>query len=1059
MYSSTAEETSLPDKSGLQDFLFTGISLAVLIVLLSGNAAASDNMTEPEYDSNEEVYLVSNLTELNWIRNAPKEDYELTDNINATPTKNWNNGKGWKPIGEQNYEFYGTLNGDGYKISNLTIDRANKELVGFIAITGSDAVIKNLEIKGLSVTGHDYIGGLVGRNNGKISNLDYQATLTLSSYVNYAGGLVGYDRGGSFEDIHASVTINQSDQDSGTGTVGGLIGDLGGSLINSSSKGTINLSKNRVGGLVGELDGLIRNSNSSVNIHADSEVGGLVGRDDYGGIESSYSTGKITGDEEIGGLVGLNDEYARIKNSYSTSKVTGNRSVGGLVGYNDGEIKRSYSTGNVTGDTYDGGLVGWNVGNVKDSFWNTQKSGLSESDGGTGLNTSEMRNFWSFRSSPDIEEENHKVGDPVHVNINKDKIRNISLNEIENSFELVEVNESSYYDDYDDKAILKVNGDNMTITESENITISSVDIGLADVRDHSDNDDYTTNADLNFYLDNFWDLKNVSSFEDVNESYEWNIVDGESYPFLSWEEKDEGNFSVTVDVVDESGSSIENASVQVDYRSKESDQNGEVVFNDLYETEYTAIVDKRGYHENSVNFDLTQDGQTESVTLEEKSSTFNITGLNLSSSQVEKGETVDVNVSVENNGSVQGRRNLELSVDSESIGVKEVDLNAGGTKKLDFSFFKDVEGDYTVKADLYGDEETENVSVGPVKYNLTLYSSDRGSTSPSSDNYTYSEGEIVEVEAFPDTGWKFDSWKGSVSKTSKVITLTMDEHKELTPVFSGDRDISLNVSQVPKTEDGQIKFDFEIIYNEDETVSENVSVDFSGRNITDLRKEITLEANETWSTLENGSSQSFNLIDGDASETASLKIRYGGSTAQENYRIGSVERNFKSGWNYFSLPIVTDQEYSIEEVLSIDKIGTVWTYKNGEWVNYHPDAPSNDLTDFKGGQGYIVKAEQDFTSRPVVNTNISRVDSSSVVGPAGTEINSGWNLIGSYWTEKIAANSTRAFESMPEDQITEVLYSDKNGDLGLKTLGGNDIEPGRAYWVSAKSNASYTKSR
>jgi hypothetical protein len=1047
-------QISLSNYSGKKNMFRALISLFVITVLLPSVAASGDNMIEPEWDSDNEQYLVSNLTELNWIRNAPKEDYKLTSDINATPTENWNNGKGWKPIGEQNYEFYGTLNGNNYSINNLTIDRPNTELVGFIAITGSDAIIKDLKVEGLSATGYNYIGGLVGENYGKISNLDYQGSVTLSNYVNYAGGLVGASRGGRIKDINVNVTINQSDDGSGTGEVGGVVGRLDADIVNSSARGKISLSKKQVGGLVGSSDGTIRNSNSSVTVQAESEVGGLVGRNDYGKIVSSYSTGNVTGDEEVGGLVGLNndDRSSVIENSYSTSKVTGNRSVGGLVGYNNGKIKRSYSTGNVTGDTYAGGLVGWNVGAVESSFWNTQTSTLSDSDGGRGLNTSEMRNFWSFRSSPDIEAEHHEEGEPVGVTLQKGRVRNISLNNEENSFELVEVNESF---DHGDEAVIKVNGDNKTITGSTNITVSNVDIGLSHVSDYTDPQE----ADLQFYLGNMWDVRNISSFENISQSYTWNIVDGESYPFLSWEEVEEGNYSVNIDVVDSSGDSVGNASVQVDYKNKETDRSGEAVFDGLYEAEYTAIADKKGYHKNSVNFKLLSNGQAEAITLEEKSSTFNITELNLSSTQAETGETVDVNVSVENNGSEQGRRILKLTVDGIVEGSSEINLNAGETKNLEFSFSRDTEGDYTIKASLYGDEESESISVGPIEYNLTLNSAEEGSTTPSSGNYTYSEGESVQIDAISNTGWKFDTWKGDVSKNSKTITLTMDEHKELTPVFTGDRDLKLSEVAAPKSVNGEMQFNFEIVNNENEPVSDNVTFEFSGREVTDLKQEITIESNESWSTLENGSTQSFDLIDGDASENAVLNVKYANASAKRSFRIGSIERNFKKGWSYFSLPIATDEEYSIDNVLQEEKINTIWTYENGEWINYYSGAPSNELTSFEGGKGYIVGAKEDFTSRPIVNTNLSRVSSDLVIGPAGTEITSGWNLIGSYWTDGIASNSSGAFSSMPENHISQVLYSDMNGDISLKTLGKGEIKSGRAYWVSAKSNASYTKSR
>src|SRR3989338_10877154 len=46
-------------------------------------------------------------------------DYILTQDIDASATVNWNNGAGFKPIGQ----FSGVFNGQGYIITNLIINR------------------------------------------------------------------------------------------------------------------------------------------------------------------------------------------------------------------------------------------------------------------------------------------------------------------------------------------------------------------------------------------------------------------------------------------------------------------------------------------------------------------------------------------------------------------------------------------------------------------------------------------------------------------------------------------------------------------------------------------------------------------------------------------------------------------------------------------------------------------------------------------------------------------------------------------------------------------------
>jgi hypothetical protein len=696
--------------------------------------------------------------------------------------------------------------------------------------------------------------------------------------------------------------------------------------------------------------------------------------------------------------------------------------------------------------------VGWNVGAVKSSFWNTQTSGLTESDGGTGLNTSELRDFWTFRSSPDLDGEYLEGGEPVDETLKKGKVRDIALNAENNTFELVEVNESY---EYGDEAVVKVNGVNKTVTESSNITVSGVEIGLSHVSDYSDPEEAT----LEFYVEKMWDISRIDSFEDVNQSYTWNIVQGESYPFLSWEEVEAGNYSVSIDVVNSSGSPVPNASVQVDYSTKETDNQGSVVFDGLYEADYTAIVDKPGYHRNSTNFRLLNDGQTETVVLEALKSEFNVSSLNLSSAQVEKGDSVTVNASVENTGPQKGRRIVEFKVDGKVLESQEVSLDSASTKHLQYSFSKSKEGDYNVSVVVYEDSLSETVSVGPIEYNLTINSAEGGSTAPSSGTYTYEEGKALTVSADPRLGYRFSTWTGDVTKDSSEITLTIDSDKNITPVFAGDRDLNITNLSVPNTEEGSIEFEFDLLNNENESVKENLTVDFGGRNITGLRNEITLNSSESYKTVENGSTQVINLVDGDSSEEATLTVEYGTISDEESFRIGSFERNFSEGFNYFSIPQVTDNGILISEVLDEDKIRSVWTYKNGSWKNYFPEAPQNQFNEFRGGQGYIVEADQDFTAYPVVETNISNIDSSSPVSPAQFEVNSGWNLIGSYWTKPVQPNGSEAFASMPTGEVTEVLYSENDGSLSLSTLGNSSMNTGEAYWVSAKSGGNaYTKS-
>ncbi len=241
--------------------------------------------------------------------------------------------------GFQGPYFKGVFNGDGHEISHMTITGDSYlGLFGHSWQLDSDAIISNLVLEAVDVNGTgEYIGGLMGYNEGSISNSYSTGVVTGNEYV---GGLVGCN---------------------------GMRGDRG----------------------------HVSNSYSTAKVTGNGSIGGLVGQN-LGSISNSSSTGLVTGANLVGGLVGFNglvNYIGSVSNSYSTATVTGDIGVGGLVGFNTGSISNSYSTGLVTGANMVGGLVGFNslyVG-ITSSFWDVETSGQSSSDGGTGLTTAEMQ--------------------------------------------------------------------------------------------------------------------------------------------------------------------------------------------------------------------------------------------------------------------------------------------------------------------------------------------------------------------------------------------------------------------------------------------------------------------------------------------------------------------------------------------------------------------------------------------------------------------------------------------------------------------------------------------
>ena len=273
----------------------------------------------------------------------------------------------------------GEFDGNGHKISNLSLNFSFVSHVGLFGYLASGGEVRGLGIENVNINTPvaDYAGGLVGLNDAStVSNC-------------YATG---------------AVTHNQAIHETGRGMgAGGLVGLNNGIVSDSYFSGSV-IGKGNVGGLVGENDafGTVINSYSKGTITGTWGTGGLVGHNWRGTVINSCSIGNVAGTSWTGGLVGRNDAFedgeGTVSNSYSTGSVTGNSHAGGLIGGSaHGTVSNCYSTGSVSGDNSAGGLMAFNyMGTVSDSFWDIETSGQSTSDGGMGKTTTEMKDMATF---------------------------------------------------------------------------------------------------------------------------------------------------------------------------------------------------------------------------------------------------------------------------------------------------------------------------------------------------------------------------------------------------------------------------------------------------------------------------------------------------------------------------------------------------------------------------------------------------------------------------------------------------------------------------------------
>jgi hypothetical protein len=248
-----------------------------------------------------------------------------------------------------------------------------------------------------------------------------------------------------------------------------------------------------VGGLVGDNDGgTISNSHFTGSVVGErGGIGGLVGGLSFGAVTGSHCDSNVTGDVLVGGLVGF-AWHGTVTNCYATGSVTGDIwYAGGLVGaLAFSTVSKSHSSVNVIAATYVGGLVGVNgdegfTGTVNCSYSVGSVTGDDYVGGLVGLN--QEGSVIDSYSTGDVTGDQY-VGGLVGSN----------LDNVSNSFWDIETSGQATSD----------GGTGKNTTEMLDFTTFSV-VG--------------------------WNMTTVANPATRNTSYIWNIVDDETYPFLSWQ--------------------------------------------------------------------------------------------------------------------------------------------------------------------------------------------------------------------------------------------------------------------------------------------------------------------------------------------------------------------------------------------------------------------------------------------------------------------------------------------------------------------------------------------
>ncbi|MFI4956716.1 MAG: filamentous hemagglutinin N-terminal domain-containing protein [Gammaproteobacteria bacterium] len=186
--------------------------------------------------------LVHTAADLENINSNPTGTYALGGNISTGLSS-------FTPISL----FAGFFNGNGFTISNLTINLPGTDNVGLFS-NAQSSQIYNFSLTNSTIIGHDNVGAIAGFTTGimadppmgaKISNVFVSATVTGNNNV---GGLVGsLGLGGALTNVLYHGTVTGSD------SVGGLVGSLSdiSATINTSLSIATLVGSTNVGGVLG----------------------------------------------------------------------------------------------------------------------------------------------------------------------------------------------------------------------------------------------------------------------------------------------------------------------------------------------------------------------------------------------------------------------------------------------------------------------------------------------------------------------------------------------------------------------------------------------------------------------------------------------------------------------------------------------------------------------------------------------------------------------------------------------------------------------------------------
>ena len=308
------------------------------------------------------------------LKNDIVVNENLLEKLNEDGTvKDDNTVDSWVAIGYdgiKTYEYTGTFDGGGHKISGLYLDSENYN-IGLFGV--SSGTIKNVTVEECYFKGKDKVGAVCGYNKGLIENCKaVNGSVCALIFEGTVGGICG-SNDSSITNCSTQVTVGCSFNCT---RLGGICGsnNATGTISKCYSLGSVKNTYEQVyyGGVCGINSGKISdcyNETAIKNVGKGATFGGICGKND-GEIITSYNTGEISYKDDNGSL--------------SVAK------YGGICGWSNKTISDCYNSGyvevNASSWRHGGGICGYNYGQIKNCYNGSNSGRISGYGGGTYIN-------------------------------------------------------------------------------------------------------------------------------------------------------------------------------------------------------------------------------------------------------------------------------------------------------------------------------------------------------------------------------------------------------------------------------------------------------------------------------------------------------------------------------------------------------------------------------------------------------------------------------------------------------------------------------------------------